>query len=260
MPSLPPCLRLIGGLCVTAVACGKDDRPGAQPVYLYTAASAADALQDAAAECTPEGTPAPVVVAGSSATMARQIAHGAPADLFLSASSHWMDHLESTGHITADTRRPLLGNRLVLVAPKGSGLRVSLAPPSDLSRALKRGRLAMGDPDHVPAGMYGKHALTTLNLWSIAAPRLAHTADVRAALALVEHQEVPLGLVYATDADASDRVERAATIPAETHPPIAYPLAIVTGHETIPAVHDLWTCLQGPEAIPVFQQHGFLLP
>ena len=118
----------------------------------------------------------------------------------------------------------------------------------------------MGDPNHVPAGIYGKHALTTLGLWSTVALHLAHTADVRSALALVEHREVPLGLVYATDAAASDRVEVAATIPTETHPPIEYPLAIVAGHDTTPAVHDLWTCLLGPGSTTVFQQHGFPIP
>jgi len=229
-------------------------------VRVFAAASAADAVREALAGCAEPKRPPAVVVAASSATLARQIAQGAPAELFLSASPRWMDHLESQQAIEADTRRNLLSNALVVVAPRGSLAPFALDDPSSLAARIGSGRLALGDPDHVPAGIYAREALTALGLWSSVESQLARAADVRGALALVERGETPLGLVYATDAAASDAVDVVAEVPPHTHAPVTYPLAVVRGQGKRASVRRAWSCLLEEPAARVFAQHGFRLP
>src|SRR5690606_18110241 len=149
----------------------------------------------------------------------RQIESGAPADIFISADEEWMDELERKGLIRAGSRKELLGNALVLIAPQGTGP-VSLDNPNDFRAILGDGRLAMADPDAVPAGRYGKAALERLGLWNMVATRIAPAENVRAALALVERGQAPLGAVYATDALASGKVQTVARFPTASHPPI----------------------------------------
>jgi len=193
----------------------------------------------------------------SSSTLAKQIENGAPADIFISANKKWMDYLEEKGMIEKDTRIDLLSNRLVLIVPADSAVKdVATGPGFDLLTLLGDGRLSMGDPDHVPAGIYGKQALESLGVWTTIESRVARAKDVRAALALVERGEVPVGLVYATDAAISDKVRVVGTFPETSHPPIVYPVAVVAGRRS-PAADRFITLLQSPEARAVFEKYGF---
>jgi molybdate transport system substrate-binding protein len=200
------------------------------------------------------------VVAASSATLARQIEHGAPADLFVSASTEWMDHLEAYALVTPSSRQVLVGNSLVLVAHARDAAPLDLAAEASLSERLGSGRLAVGDPAHVPAGRYAREALDALGLWAHVAARLAPAGDVRAALALVERGEAPLGVVYATDAEASDGVTVVASFPAESHSPVWYPMATVAGRSARPGVPQTVDCLLGPTSQQAFADRGFRLP
>jgi len=254
LPRTCAALVLVGA---STSACSTENTP---TLRIFTAASAADAVTEAAAACQPADAPAATVVAGASSTLARQIEHGAPAALFVSANPTWMDHLQAAGHVGAATRRDLLANSLVVVAPAQSAQPFTLGADTNLAALIGDGRLALADPDHVPAGMYAKTALTSLGLYGSVESRLARSADVRAALVLVERGEAPLGIVYDTDASASSAVRVVAQVPAGSHPPVTYPMAIVTGHGEDPGVQQLWTCLQADPATAVFQRHGFRRP
>ena len=202
----------------------------ANQVTVFAAASTAPLMQ-ALTEAYGErfGERVRLSVAASSA-LARQIESGAPADIFLSANQSWMDRLEQRGLIAADTRRDLVANRLALIAPADVGMsKVAIGPGFDLSGLLGDGRLAMADPDHVPVGIYGKAALTALGVWQTVAPRVARLSDARAVVAVVGRGEAPLGIAYTTDGRTASNVGVVATFPADTHPPIVYPIAEVTG-------------------------------
>ncbi len=193
----------------------------------------------------------------SSSTLAKQIENGAPADVYLSANSMWMDYLEEKLMIAKSTRIDLLGNRLVLIVPADSPVHeIRIAPGFDLSGMVGDGRLSMGDPDHVPAGIYGKKALEHLGVWTAVDHRAARCRDVRAALALVERGEAPLGVVYASDAVNSPRVRVAGTFPASSHPPIVYPVAVVAGRRSA-ATDRFMELLRSPEAGTIFREFGF---
>lgn len=193
----------------------------------------------------------------SSSTLAKQIESGAPANVFISANVKWMDYLQEKKMIDPATRSNLLGNRIVLIAPAESKLnKVDISPNFDLAKLLADGKLAMGDPDHVPAGMYGKKALETLGVWPNVEGSVARAKDVRAALALVERGEAPLGVVYATDAAITDKVKVVGTFPEESHPPIVYPVALVAGAET-PVAKSFLEFLKTPEARAIFETYGF---
>jgi len=192
----------------------------------------------------------------ASSTLAKQIENGAPAHLFVSADLDWMDYLEQRGAIAEGTRTDLLGNRLVLIVPLNSGVVLDIKPGVDLLGILSGGLLATGDPDHVPAGKYARQAFEHLGIWKDVSGRIARADTVRAALALVERGECPLGVVYATDAAGSSKVKVAGVFPKESHPPIIYPAALVKGRDT-PAARRLLAFLKGPVAAPIFQSHGF---
>jgi len=226
------------------------------PATLFAAASTTDAITAIAAAFTASGRGVLRPVFAASSTLAQQIVRGAPADLYLSANGAWMDFLVTRGAIEADSRVNLLGNQLVLIAPVESALSIRIAAGFDLAAALGDGRLAMGEPSHVPAGTYAKAALQTLGVWPQVAPKVAYMADVRAALVLVGRGEATAGIVYATDAAVSARVRIVDTFPADSHPPITYPLAIVARRRT-PATVALYEYLLGSEAQAIFQAHGF---
>jgi molybdate transport system substrate-binding protein len=194
---------------------------------------------------------------GASSAMARQIAQGAPADLFLSADQEWMDWLAQRRLVVAGTRRDLVANRLVLIAPRNSKVALTIARGMPLAKALGGGRLAVADPAAVPAGRYARAALTHLKVWSSVEARLAPAENVRTALAYVARGEAPLGIVYATDARAEPRVRVVGTFPAASHPPIRYPAALV---RDTPAGRAMLTYLSGPEAMRLFAGQGFLKP
>jgi molybdate transport system substrate-binding protein len=196
-----------------------------------------------------------VSLAGSSA-LARQIQQGAPADIFVSANPDWMDRLEAEGLIAPETRFDLLGNSLVLIAHGREAAPVGIGPDLDLAAMLDGGRLAMALVEAVPAGIYGKAALSSLGLWDAVAPSVAQADNVRAALALVAVGEAPLGIVYATDAVAEDGVTVIGVFPPDSHPPIVYPAAAVAGRDGEGARAFLdW--LRGPAARAAFERQGF---
>ena len=229
----------------------------AQELTVFAAASLTDAMKDVSALWTKAGHPPIALSFGASSTLARQIEEGAPAALFASADEKWMDYLAQKNLIAADTRKDLLGNDLVLVVPAEKPMHVTLGPDFDLLGLLgANGRLATGDPAHVPVGIYAEQALKKLGWWDKVAPRLASTEDVRAALLLVERGEAPAGIVYATDAAVSKAVMVAGTFPASSHDPVAYPFAVVKAHDT-PEARALLTFLAGPQAREVFVRRGF---
>jgi molybdate transport system substrate-binding protein len=195
------------------------------------------------------------LVFGASSAMARQIAQGAPADVFISADRDWMNWLGQRRPVVAGTRRNLLANRLVLIAPAASRVQLDLKPGMSLATVLGSGRLAMADPVSVPAGKYGRQALVALRAWDGVAGRLASAESVRAALAYVARGETPLGVVYATDALAEPRVRIVATFPAASHSPILYPAALVRDRA---AARSVLAYLAGGEARSVFRSQGFL--
>ena len=191
----------------------------------------------------------------SSSTLAKQIAAGAPADIYFSANAEWMDYLQTRQHIEQDTRVDLLGNALVVIAPKEEPFVVRWARDSDFVGAFA-GRLALGDPDHVPAGQYARQALEALGWWPALKTRIAPAPDVRAALVYVERGECAAGLVYATDAAQSDRVITLATVPDSLHRPIVYPAAIVKGHANA-QTRNLLAFFNSNTAAVIFRKHGF---
>lgn len=232
--------------------------PRAETVTVFAAASTADAMGEAIVLYNETENGSVRASFAASSTLARQIENGAPADLYLSASLRWMDYLSERGLIAASSRRRLMGNRLVLVAPRDSTLEIVPAPGFRLAEALGEGRLAMGDPDHVPAGIYGRQALEALGVWERVEPRIARTGDARAALALVARGEAAAGIAYATDAAISDAVRVVAEFPADSHAPVSYEAALVAGRESVAAERFLAFLASGP-ARRVFRRHGFHL-
>lgn len=189
----------------------------------------------------------------ASSTLAKQIAAGAPADIFLSADQQWMDYLASRRVIDVASRRNLLGNSLVLVAPAGRPVPVRLLKGAPVPSFA--GRLCMGEPGSVPAGVYGRQALQFLGWWPVLEQRIVATEDVRTALTFVERAACPLGIVYATDAAASRKVMILGVFPAASHAPVVYPLALLPGAP--PAARELFDFLVSEAAAGVFRRHGF---
>lgn len=230
----------------------------ARPLKIFAASSLTDAMNELGAMYASKGNPKPVFNYASSSVLARQIEQGAPADFFLSADEPWMDYVAERKLIVAASRKSMLSNRLVLVAPKDSSMSVELKAGVDLLGALKGGKLAMGDPDSVPAGKYGKAALQSLGVWSLVEGSVVRAENVRAALLFVERGEAAAGVVYLTDAMASKGVKTVATFPAISHPKISYPMAAVKGGAEAEAA-KFEAFLETGEAKAVFARFGFIL-
>ena len=229
----------------------------AQELTVFAAASLTDAMKDVSAQWAQAGHQPLRLSFGSSSTLARQIEQGAPANLFASADEKWMDYLADKQLIAADTRKDLLGNDLVLVVSADKPQHVTIGPGFNLLALLgPNGRIATGDPAHVPAGIYAEQALRKLGLWDAVSPHLARTEDVRAALLLVERGEAPAGIVYATDAAVSKAVMIAGTFTADSHDPVSYPFAVTKSGDTQEA-RALMTYLAGPQARAIFVKRGF---
>lgn len=226
------------------------------PPVVLGAASLAEALNAAADAWAKAGHQRPTIVLAASSALARQVEAGAPGDIFLSADEQWMDELAGKGLIRASTRRDLLTNTLVLVAPEASTLRMAIVPGFPLARALGEGRLATGEVDSVPAGIYAKQALQKLGVWPSVSGRIAGAANVRAALLLVEHGEAPLGIVYATDAQADHRVHVVGVFPESSHPPILYPVARLA-RSASPDAAGFLAFLESPAGKAMFLARGF---
>ena len=193
---------------------------------MFAAASLKNALDAVNAQWTKETGKKAVISYASSSALAKQIEQGAPAQMFISADLDWMDYLAAKSLIKPDTRSNLLGNRIVLIAPKDKAQPVEIKPGFDLAKLLGDGRLAMANVDAVPAGKYGKAALEKLGLWAGVSGKIAQAENVRAALLLVSRGEAPAGIVYQTDAAADPNVKIIGTFPEDTHPPIIYPIAL----------------------------------
>lgn len=239
----------------------------APPLTVFAAASLQDALRaiEPAWRAAAPGNPPLRFSFAASSALARQIEQGAPADLFMSADEPWMDYLAERNLIVPATRASPLGNALVLVAPADSPLReMALGRATDLAALLAppgamQGRLATGDPAHVPVGRYAQQALEWMGQWTAIAPRLARADNVRAALLLVERGEAPLGIVYATDAKASQGVRVIGTFPGESHPPVTYPFAATRRAEANPQAQAALAFLAGPATAATWQRFGFSL-
>ncbi|MEK9497376.1 molybdate ABC transporter substrate-binding protein [Photorhabdus sp. P32] len=228
-----------------------------EKVTLFAAASLTNALDDIALQYKQKTKGEVIASYASSSTLARQIEQGAPADIFISADQQWMDYVAGKKLIIDETRLTMLGNQLVLIAPKASKLnKVDINKETKWKSLLEGGRLAVGDPDHVPVGIYAKESLQYLGAWETVNPLLARTSNVRSGLALVERAEVPLGIVYGSDAIASDKVKVVGIFPEESHKPIEYPMAIIKDHSN-PTVINFYEYLKTPEAVAIFKRYGF---
>ena len=223
---------------------------------VLAAASLQESLNAAADTWAGKGHLRPVISFAGSSALARQIETGAPADLFISADEAWMDHVSERGLVRPGSRASLLFNTLVLVAPASSAVRLTIAPRFPLARALGKGRLAMADSDAVPAGIYGRQALTRLGVWPLVSARVARAENVRAALALVASGEAPLGIVYATDALADRRVRVVGRFPNGSHALIAYPVATLAASRHREA-EPFRRFLLSAEGRAVFRRFGF---
>ena len=230
----------------------------ADSITVFAAASLKNAMDDAAqAFKAKTGTEVRTSYAGSSA-LAKQIENGAPADLFASADTDWMDDLAKKNLVQPATRVDLLGNDLVVVAPAASPLGALELTPAAFDKAVGDGKWTTGAVNAVPVGIYAKAALTKLGLWTGAEGKLAQTPDVRTALSFVARGEAPLGIVYKTDANAEKAVKVVAVFPPDSHPPIIYPFALTAlAKGTAPA--EFLAFLTGPEARPFFEKQGFAL-
>jgi len=245
---------LLAAVLMVPLAAAADD------TLIFAAASLKPALDRILA--SPEGIALGTAKASyaASSQLAKQIEAGAPAALFISADQDWMDYVQTRKLIVADTRSNLLGNALVLVAPKDSEVKLAIAPGFDIAGALGAdGKLALGEPNSVPAGKYAKSALTQLGVWDAVAAHVVSADNVRAALNFVARGEAKLGIVYRSDAVSEAAVRVVATFPDSTHAPIIYPAAIVAGHDS-PMARKLLELLEDPKEQAVFRELGFDSP
>jgi molybdate transport system substrate-binding protein len=240
------------GLCILPILANAADKGP----LVFAAASLKDALDAVNAAWTKESGKSAVISCAGSSVLAKQIEEGAPADVFISADLDWMDYLAERKLINPDTRFNLLGNSLVLIAPKDFKLEAKIAPGFPLASLLGDGRLAMANTDSVPAGKYGKAALQALGVWDQVKDKIAQAENVRAALLLVSRGEAPLGIVYATDATADAKVKVLGTFPNKTHPPIIYPVAVLK-QATSPDSQAFVDYLKTAAAKGLFEAQGF---
>jgi molybdate transport system substrate-binding protein len=242
------CLSLFGS---TSFAADTDKAT----ITVFAAASLTNVLQELGDGFTKE-TSIPVRFSfAASSTLARQIENGAPADIFFSADLEWMDYLQTRNLIQADTRHDVLSNRLVLIAPADSTIKLKIERRFPLAAALGTGRLATGDPDTVPVGRYAREALTNLGIWNDVADRMVRADSVRSALAFVDRAEAPLGIVYETDALIDKRVRVVDVFPAGSHKPIVYPIALTGAAKTGAARFVAY--IRGPAGVVAFKAYGF---
>jgi molybdate transport system substrate-binding protein len=248
------------GIMIGLFLCFGFARTGAAAtdITVFAAASTTNALTEIAKIYEGGGSGKVALSFAASPTLAKQIEHGAPADIFLSANKEWMDYLEGKKLLEAGSRSELLGNRIVFIVPKSSAVQsITVSPQLDLAAMLgKDGLLAVGDPAHVPVGQYAKAALEHLKLWPQAANRIAPAKDVRAGLALVERAESPLGIVYASDAVISDKVRVVGAFPTDSHPNIDYPVAVLKTPKNSAALAFV-KFLSAPQAKAIWARYGF---
>ncbi len=244
---------LVLGLTLTATVC-----PAAETVTVFAAASMTNVVEEVISRFPDSSSGGIRSSFAASSTLARQIEAGAPASVFISANSKWMDYLQDRKLIDPATRQTLATNRLAVIgAASESAEQINLERPQPFAALLgDRGRMAIGDPAHVPAGIYARQALERLGLWNDVSNRLALTDNVRGALTLVARGETPVGIVYATDLALTEQVRVLTMLPHSSHEPILYPVALVTGGISDRAKEFL-SFLTGPEGAAILQKHGF---
>ena len=252
------CALAIHLLAITWIALALLPPPalGQETLTVFAAASLKNALDDVDADFAKAAGIKVTASYAASSALAKQIEQGAPADVFASADVDWMDYAQQKMLIKDDTRVNLLGNRLVLIAPKTSRLgNVTIGPGVDLAALAGDGRIVTGDVRAVPVGRYAKVALEKLGAWPKAAPKMAMTENVRAALALVARGEAPLGIVYETDAKVEPNVKIVGHFPADSHPPIVYPMAATVTAK--PDTTRYLAFLRSADAKAIFERYGF---
>lgn len=256
MPPVHGRRPFLATLAALALAVAAPLPAAAGEITVFAAASLTNALDRIGTAFAAATGHRAVMAYGASSALARQIQAGAPADVFISASEEWMDAIAASGDLREGTRRDLLGNSLVLVAHGRDARAVTIDANLDLVGLLAGGRLSMAVVDAVPAGVYGKAALTALGLWERVAPFVVESDNVRAALAFVALGEAPLGIVYATDAAVTDEVSVIGTFPEASHPPIVYPAGLTTGGES-PAAAAFLDYLGSEAAGAIWREFGF---
>jgi len=250
--------RLLLMVVVVLTGVGLTTQASGATITVFAAASLKEALDDQARQFEARTGDKVVVSYAASNALAKQIESGAPADVFISADLDWMDYLDTRQLLAPKTRVELLRNRLVLIAPADTSTAIQIGPNFPLAATLGTGRLALANPNSVPAGKYAKAALQALDVWSSVENKVARTENVRAALVLVARGEAPFGIVYATDAAAEPKVRVVGTFAENTHPPIVYPMALVAGQRP-PAASALTAYLASPAARPTWQRYGFTM-
>lgn len=253
--------RLLGLAALTfaaALPIAAQARAEHKPLTIYAAASLTDAFKEIGALYAAAGHQKPVFVFAASSVLAKQIDQGAAADIFASADEDWMNYLAGRQMLEPATRTSALSNTLVLIALADAPLKLAIRPGFDLKGALKGGKLAMANPDSVPAGKYGKAALSSLGVWESVAADVVRTENVRSALRFVEVGEAPAGIVYKTDAIASKKVMIAGVFPQNAYPRISYPMAAIKGGQTKQA-KDFLNFLRTDSAAAVFRKQGFIV-
>jgi molybdate transport system substrate-binding protein len=248
--------RLLAGLLSLPLAVVPSVAANAAGTTVFAAASLKDALDDAARRFDAETGNRTTISYGASSALARQIEHGAPADIFVSADAEWMDYLAERRLIRTASRVNLLSNRLVLISPAASAIRIRIEHGFPLAGTLGRERLAMADPDHVPAGKYGRAALESLGVWASVSGKIARSENVRAALVLVARGEAPLGIVYRTDALAERKVRIVDEFPVLSHARIVYPAALTAASRSAAAL-GLLAFLRAPAVRAIWLKYGF---
>ncbi|MBY0512120.1 MAG: molybdate ABC transporter substrate-binding protein [Rhodospirillaceae bacterium] len=236
-----------------ARAAAKNDQ-----LLVFAASSLTDVLNELAEAYAKTGHAKPALSFAASAALARQIENGAPASLFMSADEQWMDYVAERKLVADGTRTSFLGNTLVLVTPADKAQKVDIKPRFPLAKVLAGGKLSMGDPDSVPVGKYGKAALESLGVWRDVEPNVIRADNVRVALAFVERGEAAAGIVYATDAALTKKVAVAGTFPANSYPPVSYPLGVIAAHDT-PAARAFRDFILSADARAVFVKYGFVM-
>jgi molybdate transport system substrate-binding protein len=249
--------RIAGALAgMVLLIFGAIPQAQAAEFVVFAAASLKNALDEVAGIYQAQSGDTVKISYAASSSLAKQIESGAPAQVFISADLDWMDYLQQHQLIRTDSRRNLLGNRLVIAAPADSDATIDVKPGFDLVGALKGGHLAMADPDSVPAGKYGKAALEKLGVWNTVSGTVARAENVRGALLLVSRHEAPLGIVYATDVAADPGTKVAGTFPEDTHPPIVYPIALIAESNN-PSAARFVAFVASQQAKPIFEKQGF---
>jgi molybdate transport system substrate-binding protein len=257
-PILPTILRrtFLGLVLSAGLAAGPALAAG-QTVTVFAAASLKNALDDVGAAYAAKTGNKAVMSYGASSALARQIEQGAPADVYVSADSDWMDYVAQKMLIVSGSRTDLLTNHLALIAPAASSVKLKIGPNMPIAAALGDGKLSMAGAS-VPAGKYGEASLRSLGVWDSVKDHVAPAENVRAALAFVAQGEAPLGIVYDTDAKVEPKVKIVGLFPDASHPKIVYPGAVVAASKN-PEAAAFLTFLKGAEASAVFKKYGFIV-